>query len=385
MQLLDYLFESQELDPGVAQTCKVLQDIVHNIQIESTCCIYHPHYGRVELQAEMAERFRQLPTEVQNRYLCLKLQSFLYRIYYNGTRKARSESEVSLDSLSSQSILENNTDGGPRSAFYQQLHQANAGDGYFDIGWLVIKEDPGRLVSVQKHDLTLCIERDYHLQPSQQAAEIGEMVAIHLPRNLVEQGFYIAVGNAGTPPSITDAISSSDRQLLSLSFNLVPEGAIALMRTLTQQLNLLGLPFTFKVAYDPSDYDRYDAGLLTIETSSYVAIQNILQAAYKDHQAQFKAEVPLFRKPLAPGLALAEEPNYHFTHSQEDFGLHRCQIMANGLLTAWKKGENSPEARWNEILQNFSMHKVDLKHPYLNFGSQDIYSSFTSFKGNVDE
>jgi len=41
-------------------------------------------------------------------------------------------------------------------------------------------------------------------------------------------------------------------------------------------------------------------------------------------------------KLLAPGLALAEEPNQKFT-AQESFGMNRCQIITNGFLEAWQK------------------------------------------------
>jgi hypothetical protein len=37
--------------------------------------------------------------------------------------------------------LENNTLLGVDLAFYEQLHQSNQGKGYFDRGWLVVKEE----------------------------------------------------------------------------------------------------------------------------------------------------------------------------------------------------------------------------------------------------
>jgi hypothetical protein len=72
-------------------------------------------------------------------------------------------------------------------------------------------------------------------------------------------------------------------------------------------------------------------------------------------------------------LAVAEEPNHKFSE-QESFGMNRCQIVANGLLEAWHKGDNSPEFRMKAILKHFSLLGIDLQHSYLNAKSEDIYT-----------
>jgi HopA1 effector protein family len=46
---------------------------------------------------------------------------------------------------------------------------------------------------------------------------------------------------------------------------LIANGAIALMKTITQQLNAIAIPFTFQVLYNPSDYDRYDSTILKLD------------------------------------------------------------------------------------------------------------------------
>ncbi|NEQ12407.1 MAG: hypothetical protein F6K44_00235, partial [Moorea sp. SIO3E2] len=52
---------------------------------------------------------------------------------------------------------------------------------------------------------------------------------------------------------------------------------------------------------------------------------------------------------------------------------NRCQIVANGLLEAWLQGHDSAEGRMNFILHNFSLLGIDIKRPYLNANSKDIY------------
>ncbi len=99
----------------------------------------------------------------------------------------------------------------------------------------------------------------------------------------------------------------------------------------------------------------------------------ITNPVYTENKAHFQPQVPLFTKLLAPGLALAEEPIHKFT-DQESFGMNRCQIVANGLLETWHKGDNSPENRMNAILQHFSQLGIDWQHSYLNPNSEDIYT-----------
>jgi len=70
--------------------------------------------------------------------------------------------------------------------------------------------------------------------------------------------------------------------------------------------------------------------------------------------------VPLFTKLLAPGLALAEEPNQKFT-AQESFGMNRCQIITNGFLEAWQK-VMAPEGLMASI-QQFSLLGIKFSVP----------------------
>ena len=388
MQLLDAL--SQQPNASAARLLDALEDIVHNVQITSNFCTHHPNFRSMELRPERVDRLHQLPMDLQNQYLSLQLQSFLYAIYYNGSDRPSSVPETDAVSSPPSSTLENNTVKGLNLKFYEALHDSNQGEGYFDPGWLVLRRERDGGLAVQKQGLTLHIKgmsntagkQTRYLNLAEQSAAVGDTVAIRMPRNRVETEFYIAVGNAGP---VKDSPSGTASDTVNLYFNLTPEGAIALMRSLTQRLNAISIPFTFKVLVDPDHYRGYDTGALNFEKRHYERIQPILQTVYSENQAQFGEETPLFTKQLAPGLALAEEPDHKFS-AQEDFGLNRCQIVAHGLLEAWRAGDNSPEARMNAILKRFSGHGVDLTCPYLNANSEDIYTPvFNSLKDtNLD-
>jgi HopA1 effector protein family len=145
------------------------------------------------------------------------------------------------------------------------------------------------------------------------------------------------------------------------------------MKTITQQLNAIAIPFTFKVPYNPSDYDRYDSGILKCDRNNYESVRQILETVYQENKDYFQQSVPLFTKFLAPGLSLAEAPKDKEIEPTS-FGKNRCQIVADGLLEAWQKDDDSPENRRRSIRKHFSGHGIELDRPYLNTNSEDIYN-----------
>ncbi|AKG20541.1 T3SS effector HopA1 family protein [Calothrix sp. 336/3] len=359
MQLLDSL-PKQTIS---AELQNSLEDIVNKIQIESRYSITHPDYKPLELPDETIPRFQQLPSDVQDKYINAQLSHFLYGIYYNGSLKRALALDGETTNLTVNQNLENNTFLGVDMVFYNRLHESNKGKGYFSPNWLVIKAETYGSLAVHKGGLTLYIDRQKHLQPQDESAKVGDEVAIRLPKNLVQNGFYMAVSNFG---------SYSGENIVRVYFNLTTDGVVAVMESLTQQLNDITIPFNFKALYNPSDYGRYDSAVLYFDKNNYDIVHPVLARVYAQHQSHFQTEVPLFTKVLAPGLAIAEEPDQKFGE-KESFGMNRCQIVANGLLDAWQRQETSPEARMVSILQQFDSLGIDIHSPYLNANSEDIY------------
>ncbi len=348
-----------------------LEDIVNQVHIESNFCVRHPDYQPLELPTSAVERFQKLPTDLQSKYLSQMLQGFLYGIYYNGSLKKSLAVDNQSDHSQLYQDLENNTFLGVDLDFYDRLHQSNQGKGYFDPGWQVTGSEDDNTLVVTKGGLTLHIEAGVHLLPEQQNPTIGDIVSILLPKNRVQNGFYLAVGNAGARQ---DNHSDGQDVIVRIYFNLTPDGAIAVMASLTEQLNLLAIPFSFKALYNPSDYGRHDSAVLYFNSSNYEAVKGILENIYRQHQNYFQPEIPLFTKKLAPGLALAEEPDQKFS-SKDSFGTNRCQIIANGLLAAKKTGDNSPASRMEAIVQQFDLLGIKLERSHLNANSEDIYTT----------
>lgn len=344
-----------------------LQDIAQNIQIQSNFCISHPSYKPLELPVEVIARFQKLPMDLQSKYMSLQLQNFLYGIYYNGSMKASLAQGANTTDLLVRQNLENNSFLGVDLDFYDRLHQSNNGEGYFDPDWTVVDRDGDDCLIVTKGGLTIHINRDRHLKnsdkSSNRAIAVGESVAVKMPRNLVQNGFYMAVGNSGLTPQ---------NHIVRVYFNLDPEGAIAVMESLTKQMNMAGISFTFKVLYNPTEYVRYDSGVLYFERHNFESVKQVLQRIYGEQRSHFRPEIPLFTKELAPGLALAEEPDSKFS-SVESFGFNRCKIVVNGLLEAQQKGDESAKNRMECIQHHFALMGIDWQRAHLNANSEDIY------------
>ncbi|MBD2594563.1 hypothetical protein H6G74_09520 [Nostoc spongiaeforme FACHB-130] len=362
MQMLDSIATQLAEIPESLQIS--LQDIISQIEIESDYCIKHPNYKPLQLPESAISRFQQLPAALKKKFLSMQLRGFLYGIYYNGSLKSSLAVDTETNTVALNQNLENNTLLGVDVAFYDRLHESNQGDGYWYYNWQVVKENLDHTLAVQKDGLTLHIERSRHLLPQHQSATVGKYVAVKMPKNLVQNGFYMAVANAGT--------ATNRERLVRVYFNVTPEGAVAVMQTLTTQLNFLEIPFSLKALYNPSDYERYDSAVFYFDKKDYETIHPVLERVYVECQSYFQPEVPLFTKFMAPGLAIAEEPNRRFAE-QESFGTHRCQIIANGLLNAWEQGNDTPAHRLAAILEQFSLFQVELQRPYLNANSADIY------------
>lgn len=362
---------NQSALPSNNRVLDVLDDIASHIQLQSNFWIHHPAYQPLELPDAAVAHFQRLPEDLQNRFWRSRLQGFLYGIYYNGS--LRSKLAIATDSvgLELQQNLENNRFQGVDLQFYDRLHENNWGEGRFEPGWQVLRQESNGHLAVLKEGLTLYIEPERHLPPDHQLVSVGDRVSIRLPKNRVQSGFYLAVGNVSLASS-----SDGNSQTVRIYFNVSPEGALLLMSGITRQLNAAKISFQFKALYNPSDYDRYDAAVLYIQKQDYEMVRLLLQNLYAEAQPHLGVETPLFTKFLAPGLGLAEEPNQKFA-AQESFGTHRCRIVANGLIEAWQRGEDSPQQRIQSIVHHFSCLGIDLSCPYLNANSEDTYVPLT--------
>jgi hypothetical protein len=340
----------------------VLEDIAKHVGIRDDFSIHHPQYKPLELPAEAIARFQKMPEQIQQKFLSLQLRSFLYGIYYNGSM--RSSLALESDEQTVRLDLENNSVMGIDTAFFQRLQEANHGQGYFDPGWAVLSAEDDQTLLVKKAGLRLYIQREQHLSAAEREAIAGEVVAIKVPKNRMQNGFYVAVSDQGFNHPTEDEV------LVRIYLNLTPAGSVAVMASLTEELNAASIPFSFKVLYNPQDYNRYDSGVLYFDARDYGVVMGVLPEIHRQHRSHFLPEIPLFTKRLAVGIGLAEEPNHKFGE-QESFGMNRCQMVANGLLKSWQQGDQTFNNRLTAILEQFLLAEISLKHPHLNCQSSE--------------
>lgn len=335
--------QTQQLDSASQQLLDTLQDIVSNVQIHSNFSISHPNYKPLELPDEVVARFQRMPGDIQNKYLSLQLRSFLYGIYYNASMRAALAPSADSDAPALHQDLENNTRLGVDTAFYERLHSSNQGSGYFDSGWSVMKLESDRTLAVTKGGLTLYVQPEKHLQFPEKSAAVSELVAIRMPRNFVQNGFYMAVSNAG-PRSYSHP--SRQPEIVRIYFNFSPEGAVAVMGSLTRELNDIFIPFTFKVLYNPGDYKRYDSGVLYFEKSNYEAVRQVLESVYGQTKA-YQATFPIALAELL-GMTLAK------LHSQT-MSSQKCHTF----LTELEESKLNYQLPYPDYLSDYLISRIE--------------------------
>ncbi len=79
--------------------------------------------------------------------------------------------------------------------------------------------------------------------------------------------------------------------------------------------------------------------------------------------------MPVFTKPMAPGIGLAEDPG-----TEESFGQNRCRLLAEGMIRAYEQRARSLDRRLQILAESYAGAGISLTHPYLNRNSTDGYT-----------
>jgi class II lanthipeptide synthase len=242
----------------------------------------------------------------------------------------------------------------------EALSKANAGIERWDDGWTVEDcEAPNVIVS--KNGLTLTVSR----RDVDAADRITGLTRVRLTKEYRERspGFYFAVGDSAWRDSDSDDI-------VRVYWNSTPRGALRLMDNLTTALNRGAIPFQFKTLHDPAAFDRCDTAVLYLPKRSFELVKGTLVSVYGRLREELRPGTPAFTKMLAPQVALAEDPG-----DGSSFGMHRCKLMADALVSAHEHAMRSLEERTDHVVAHFAAAGVRvIDEPYLRAGSDDDYS-----------
>ena len=221
---------------------------------------------------------------------------------------------------------------------------------------------------IQRDGLTLQAKPEEVVYEGDELPVVGTEVELKLPKELpaISPGFYTALSD--------EPYDATDRAVVRVYWNLYPWGAATLVREMTELLNGAGLPFRLKLVNHPDRYNRCDAAVLYLLRDDLDRAVPHLQAVYRAVRDDLKRPVPGLTKRIAPGVGLAEDPP-----GGDSFGMHRCRLLAEGLIRGWERGLESVEERLAVVLETFEEAGIDPEKPYLNPGSVDDYD--TSFDG----
>ena len=337
-----------------------LADLLESVRIEPPW-IAHPAYQPLDLSHpgehgatsadQSHQRLKSLPEGLRQGYLLRQVRNYLYDIYFSGEQERYSPDPVPTREVSNDAVSGLNVD------YLHRIQEANCGIGFSDPNWRVTRWQGDR-AQVEKDGLLVWIDpaSDLAMREVTPSVAVGTEVALRLPNATLNEESYRAIGNGGEPVR--------DRNCITIYFNVTAEGALFLMEVLTKALNQEAWPFEFAILTDPSSYGRFNSAGLTLEASRFAAVRLILQDLYPRLQSHLSNPIPLFTYPLAAGIGLAEVPQ-----GETDFGLARCQILAEALLGS----HSSPESRHRAMQQVFAQRKLDWQRPHLNPGSDSPY------------
>ena len=138
-------------------------------------------------------------------------------------------------------------------------------------------------------------------------------------------------------------------------WNVAPHGAAPFLRQIGTRLDRRRIPFQAKVPVAPSLYARTDAGVLYLNDEDVEAARDAIAATYRVLHGSLRPAVPLFTREIAPGLAFAESPP-----TRDSFGMHRCGLIAEGLVLAQQRGAHELEARLNILRERLTDYGLEL-------------------------
>ncbi len=250
----------------------------------------------------------------------------------------------------------------PDTAFAQRLWEAGFLPPKWDFGWSVYQRHPDGELSVRKADCYRLARPGEYALSGPPGSPPGSEVALRTPQPFFDPqtGFLWLTGQ-------TPADDFDDRQTVRIYFHLRARFAAALAGGITRQWNRYQVPFRFKCPVRPELYQRADAGVLYLARRHFAFSARLVSALAEQLPRAFRPAVPLFTRRFRNGIGLAEDPA-----GEESFGMHRCRLVAEAMIQAWRRGRTSADERLAEVERRFVSAGLDPGRPHLNPGSVEL-------------
>jgi hypothetical protein len=254
----------------------------------------------------------------------------------------------------------------PDAQLAARLSASNRSREHWDPGWKIYLTMSTGQIYVSKG------ERQRSAMPGEYIAntgpgmtpQVGSWVMLRVDResHVLQPGFYFMFSE-----TLTDVWD--EHNLLRFYFHCTPQVVAPLVEHLTIELNQYLVPYRMKALSDAALYTRTDAMVLYCAKRYFDIVSRILLLIPEWILSRLESSVPLFSKPLLPGIGVAEDPN-----TGESFGMHRCRLVAEGIVDAWVQGQQSVPARLRSVAARFAMNGFQLDAPHLNSGCLDPFT-----------
>jgi hypothetical protein len=197
--------------------------------------------------------------------------------------------------------------------------------------------------------------------PPGKPLQIGGSVRLHAPRESLnlQPGYYYAFGE------MLDELAEQ-LSVIRFYFNCRADSAASLLGAISSGLNRFQVPFRIKALLRPEHYDRTDSMVLYVAARYFGITSRVIELIRE--KVALSPSVPLFTKRLWPGIGVAVEPA-----TGESFGLHRCRLVAEGIVDAWRDGKQDVPLRLGAVAARFAAAGLDLTRPYLGPSGVELF------------
>src|SRR5215212_2887361 len=256
------------------------------------------------------------------------LQQRLYEHAYMRELNGRIE-----DAPPSQSIVD----------YMDELSAANATRERWDGGWVITQFAHNGAIWAKKDEIVQSFAPGRYASMHGATPSVGAPVNVYLSKESreLQPGFYHVFGER--------LFDDHSRGLSRIYFHIDEAGAPALVNAITSTLNRFLVPFRMKTLSYRGVYIRADAAVLFFPKRNFPIIAQLIagriRGSVRDH---IRPRIPLMTKHLFDGIAAAEDPG-----NGDSFGTSRCRLIAQAIWDAYARGQQSEEARIQELDMQF--------------------------------
>ncbi len=169
----------------------------------------------------------------------------------------------------------------------------------------------------------------------------------------------------GVPSFVVAAGSAVGGFRASCFLHLQPGTAPDVFARVVTTLDGYGLHFRAELAGDPEACLRADTAVVTVQRDDIPAVARVAQRLRERAPFALAPSVPAFTRQIAPGVALADEPD-----SGTSVGRQRCRHVAAGLVAAGHGADATTRRR--SVLEHLTAVGLDPAALHLNPGEPEF-------------